>query len=86
MMLQFGDPPQHRVRWIGPWPPPDRLLLARGHITGETAVVDPDEVDDVALATAALHATIQPWVRYRYSRLSEDTEHVERGALYVKEA
>lgn len=84
--LQFGNPPEHRARWTGPWPPPDRLCVARGNLTGMISVFDPedtpssfdiDEVHQVAEVTS--------WVRYRYSRLPHDTEHVVRGALYIKE-
>lgn len=83
--LQFGDPPYHRARWEGPWPPPERMGLARGNHTGAISVFDPEKTPAAHLEEVREVADVSFWIMWRYSRLPDDTEHVERGALYVRE-
>lgn len=83
--LQFGDPPKYRARWVGDWPPPERMGLARGNHTGATSVFDPEKTPTAHLDEVREVAEVSFWVLWNYSRLSADLDHVERGALYVRE-
>lgn len=84
MILRFDD--VYTARWKGPWPPPDRLGLARGQITGMTAVFDPNDTAAEMIDWLEEVADLSWWVLVSHSMLDEDGEHVERGARYVREA
>lgn len=83
--VQFGDPPEYRAAWNGPWPPPERMGLARGTHTGAISVFDPEKTPAAHLDEVREVAEVSFWARLRYSRLPADLPHVERGALYVRE-
>ena len=76
----------YRVGWTGPWPPPEKMLVAVGRQTGLAKVTEPatlnipmDELEAVA------HVTV--YRRDSASVLPDDFDspHVFRGAVYVTE-
>jgi hypothetical protein len=88
----------HRLRevvgWLGPWPPPEKILVLDGE-SGQTAHVDLTRLtSEIEVGLAELRemgtATEFMFVRRSYSRLSTEIDHeanahVFRGAWYELE-
>ena len=89
---------QHRARevvgWVGPWPPPERMLVLDG-AGGQVAHVDLDHLPpQIELSLEELReigtASEYTFVRRSYSELPPEIDHevnahVFRGALYELE-
>ena len=76
--------------WTGPWPPPKRLIVARGEKSGRVTVIEEDaDPEAIAAARALGSITFMP---YRLRNCSQAPEpapegaHWFRGAEYVPEA
>jgi hypothetical protein len=80
----------HEVGWRSPpWPPPDRMGLAVGRLSGMVRVFDPDTIEGDVIAEVKDCETIAVCV-YRLRNASQlpddiDRTRVFRGAEYVPE-
>jgi len=88
--LRFkGVPAAQNLGWTGPWPPPEKMVMVRGGLSGVEVFGDPadpevsatlDEIDGTDLPF-----TVRWFLRTQYSKLTdEQAEHpnLARGALY----
>lgn len=76
--------------WAGSWPPPERMTLAVGRITGLHTFFDTDnhpQISDADWAELEQTAEIMVYRRVSASRLPDDldNDHVFRGAVYQPE-
>ena len=93
-MLLFRSAPevsggQQCFGWTGDWPPPERMWIATGRVSGMEQVFDPNDVAPDVLAQIDEIATVERYVRHSASELGEEIRelsHVFRGAQYVPEA
>lgn len=90
-MLRFTGGPvgadDFMVGWDGPWPPPDRMWIARGLQSGIVKVFDRAEIDADWLEQMQAASTILVG-EFRLASASVlpddfESEHVFRGADYV---
>lgn len=79
------------VGWTGPWPPPERMVIATGRETGALQVTDPARIAEARQKHADFDEAIevQTFIRSGYSRIpaeaARNSAHVMRGATYVPE-
>jgi hypothetical protein len=76
--------------WTGSWPPPERMTLAVGRITGLHTCFDTDnhpQISPAQMVELEQAAEMMVYRRVSASRLPDDldNEHVFRGAVYEPE-
>lgn len=74
--------------WEGTWPPPERLGVATGRLTGSLCIFDPAALPaGVDLAAVEGVAVVEYVVRESYSKLPDglDSARVARAAAYREE-
>jgi hypothetical protein len=92
-MLLFRSAPefaagQRSYGWTGEWPPPERMWIATGRVTGMEQPFDPATADPMVLNQVIAQMDVVRYVRYSASELGEEIRemsHVFRGAQYVPE-
>jgi hypothetical protein len=90
LFLDAGGRRLYSATWIGPWPPPDKLLLMRGRQSGIVSVVEEGLAPADVVAAARELGTIDE-TRYRLRNCSQLPHAAEegdswfRGAEYVPE-
>lgn len=81
--LRFeGIPAPHDVvGWTGPWPPPERIAVAHGTVSGHYAYSeDLDHTADVAMRSeGSIEVTI--YERESYSKLPADSDMIKSGRV-----